>query len=107
MAPKKHNPKKRHEKTSSQQENSLDPQEKRRDTGPDSAGQSGDQQGLAERAEADSESVEELVDEGQAWEGAFVSGVEDAEDADGNPREVRTHEVPEDDVPDEYTERDN
>ena len=102
MAPKKHK-----RQVSGLPENPLDSEAKRRDTGPDSAGQAGDQQGLAERAEADSESVEELVDEGQAWEGAAVSGVEDAEDADGNPREVRTHEVPEDDVPDEYTERDN
>ena len=107
MAPKKQSSKKRHKKPTSSQENSLDSPEKKRDTGPDSAGQSGDQQGLAERAEADSESVEELVDEGQAWEGAAVSGVEDAEDADGNPREVRTHEVPEDDVPEEYRDRDN
>lgn len=100
-------PKKRKKRASGLQENPLDSEEKRRDTGPDSAGQSGDQQGLADVAEANSESVEELVDEGQAWEGAAVSGVEDADDSDGNPREVRTHEVPEDDVPDEYTEPDN
>jgi len=100
-------PKKRKKRAASLPESPLDSEAKRRDTGPDSAGQSGDQQGLADKAEANSESVEELVDEGQAWEGAAVSGVEDAEDADGNPREVRTHEVPEDDVPGEYTERDN
>jgi hypothetical protein len=74
--------------------------------GPDSAGQSGDLQGLAEVPKASPESVEELVEEGQSWEAAAVEGVEDAEDADGNPAEVRTHEVPEDDVPEEYTERD-
>ena len=100
-------PKKRKKRAAGLPESPLDSEAKRRDTGPDSAGQSGDQQGLADKAEANSESVEELVDEGQAWEGAAVSGVEDAEDADGNPREVRTHEVPEDDVPGEYTERDN
>jgi len=100
-------PKKRKKRAAALPESPLDSEAKRRDTGPDSAGQSGDQQGLADKAEANSESVEELVDEGQAWEGAAVSGVEDAEDADGNPREVRTHEVPEDDVPGEYTERDN
>ena len=98
--------KKRKQRAPGLPENRLDLPENRRDTGPDSAGQSGDQQGLADVAEANSESVEELADEGQAWEAAAVSGVEDAEDADGNPREVRTHEVPEDDVPEEYTERD-
>jgi hypothetical protein len=70
-----------------------------------SAGQSGDLQGLPEVPESSPESVEELVEEGQSWEAAAVSGVEEA-DAKGNPAEVHTHEVPEDDVPDEYLERD-
>jgi hypothetical protein len=48
---------------------------------------------------ADSESVDELLEEGNAFE----AGVEDAEDAD--EREVRTHEVPQDDVPGEYLDR--
>jgi N utilization substance protein A len=65
-------------------------------------GQSGDTQGLSSVAEADSESVEELVEEGQFFEAAVVSGVENAPDAD--VAEVRTHEVPEDDVPSEYLE---
>lgn len=76
--------------------------------GPQSAGQAGDLQGLPRRARAASESVEELVEEGQAWEASAISGVEDAEDANGNPAEVRTHEIPEDDVPEEYRdEREN
>ena len=73
-------------------------------TGPGSAGQSGDTQGLSDEAEADSESVLELVEEGQSFEAEVVSGVEDAPDPD--VAEVHTKEVPEDDVPDEYLDRD-
>src|SRR5215468_6197373 len=40
-----------------------------------SAGPSGDAQGLSRKAVVDSESVEELVDEGQAREAAAISGV--------------------------------
>lgn len=69
-------------------------------TGPDSAGQSGDTQGLSDVAEAGSESVTELVEEGQSFEAAVISGVENVPDAD--VAEVHTKEVPEDDVPDEY-----
>ena len=69
-----------------------------------SAGQSGDVQGLSRKAIVDSESVEELLEEGQAREAAAVSGVEDALDPD--QAEVRTREVPEDDVPEEYTDND-
>jgi hypothetical protein len=64
------------------------------------AGQSGDIQGLSGRPTADSESVEELLEEGNALEAEAVEGVEDAPDADQG--EVRTKEVPEDDVPEEY-----
>jgi len=73
-------------------------------TGPDSAGQSGDTQGLPEDAEADSESVEELLEEGQSFEAEAISGVENAPDAD--VAEVHTRQVREDDVPPEYLERD-
>jgi hypothetical protein len=52
----------------------------------------------------DSESVSELAEEGQDYEAEVVSGVENARDADQG--EVRTHEVPEDDVPPEYLEKD-
>jgi hypothetical protein len=68
--------------------------------GPDSAGQSGDIQNLSDLADADSESVEELMEEGNAFEAEVVDAVENAPDADAS--EVRTHEVPEDDVPEEY-----
>jgi len=67
-----------------------------------SGGQSGDLQGLTNREGADSESVDELLEEGNAFEAEVVKGVEDAPDADEG--EVRTHEVPEDDVPGEYLE---
>jgi hypothetical protein len=68
--------------------------------GPGSAGQSGDTQGLSDVAEAGSESVEELVEEGQSFEAEVIGGVEDAPDPD--VAEVHTREVPEDDVPSEY-----
>ncbi len=71
--------------------------------GPGSAGQSGDTQGLSDLAEADPESVLELVEEGQYYEAAVISGVENVPDADAG--EVRTKQVPEDDVPAEYVER--
>lgn len=69
-----------------------------------SGGQSGDLQGLSNRAGADSESVDELLEEGNAFEAEVVEGVEDAPDADEG--EVTTHEVPEDDVPEEYLDQD-
>jgi len=72
-------------------------------TGPGSAGQSGDTQGLSDVAEAGDESVEELIEEGQFFEAGVIAGVENAADADG--AEVHTKEVPEDDVPAEYLEQ--
>ena len=72
----------------------------RRGLGPEAAGQSGDTTGLSRDELADSESVEELVEEGQAFEAGVISGVEDAPDADQGG--VRTRQVPEDDVPQEY-----
>jgi hypothetical protein len=48
--------------------------------GPDSAGQSGDTQGLSNEAEAADESVEELADTDQGYEAGIVEGVEDAGD---------------------------
>jgi hypothetical protein len=62
--------------------------------------QSGDLQGLSRVEGADSESVGELLEEGNAFEADVVTGVEDAGNAD--EKEVRTHEVSEDDVPGEY-----
>ena len=69
-----------------------------------SSRQSGDLAGLSRAEQADSESVDELVDEGNIAEAGAVAGVEEADDQD--TREVHTHEVPEDDVPDEYLDRD-
>jgi hypothetical protein len=65
-----------------------------------SGGQSGDLQGLSNIQGADSESVDELLEEGNAFEADVVKGVEDAEDAD--EEEAQTHEVPQDGVPREY-----
>lgn len=73
-------------------------------SGSSAAGQSGDVQGLSNEAEADSESVEELLEEGQAFEAEAIEGVEDAPDADVT--EVTTKEFPEDDVPEEYLDND-
>ena len=84
------------------------PERKKRkndELGPDSAGQSGDIQQMSNLADADSESVEELVEEGNAFEAAAVQGVEDADTPDVS--EVTTREVPEDDVPAEYSNDDN
>jgi hypothetical protein len=71
-----------------------------RGLGARSGGQSGDVQGLSGMEGAASESVEELLEEGNAYEAEAVKGVEDAEGSDES--EVKTHEVPEDDVPEEY-----
>jgi hypothetical protein len=71
--------------------------------GADTGGQSGDTQGLSGAVEADSESVKELLEEGQSYEAEVVKGVEDAPDPD--VAEVHTKEVPEDDVPREYDDQ--
>jgi hypothetical protein len=77
---------------------------KQDELGPDAAGQSGDIQQLPDRADADSESVEELAEQGNAFEADAVEGVETAKDPDVS--EVKTREVPEDDVPPEYQNED-
>jgi len=71
--------------------------------GAQSGEQSGDLQGLSNVQGADSESVDELLEQGNAFEADVVKGVEDAGDADEG--EVRTHEVPQDDVPGEYPDK--
>jgi hypothetical protein len=73
--------------------------------GAETAGQSGDIEGLRKVARANSESVEELAEEGQSFEADVVAGVEEAEDAEES--EVVTHEVPEDDVPTEYDDNEH
>jgi hypothetical protein len=75
-----------------------------RGLGPRSGGQSGDTQGLSGVAETSAESVEELLEEGQTFEAEVLQGVEGVPDADES--EVHTREVPADDVPEEYRERD-
>jgi hypothetical protein len=65
-------------------------------------GQSGDLQGLSNRPTANSEGVEELLEEGNALEAEAIQGVENALDADQGEVE---HEVPEDDQP-EYLDKD-
>lgn len=57
--------------------------------GPDSAGQSGDPQGLSGTADASDLSVEELADTDQAFEAEAIEGVEDA--ADHPERPTHTH----------------
>ena len=71
--------------------------------GAQSGEQSGDLQGLSNVQGADSQSVDELLEEGNAFEADVVKGVEDAGDAD--EEEVRTHEVPRDDVPGEHPDK--
>jgi len=73
-------------------------------TGSEFAGQSGDLQDLSRNESADSESVEELVAEGQYREAEIIGAVEDADDPDKG--EVRTREVRQDDVPTEYIDND-
>ena len=76
----------------------------RKGLGSFTGGQSGDIQGISGRAGIDSESVTELLEEGQTFEAEAVSGVENAADPDVS--EVVTRQVPEDDVPEEYQDKD-
>lgn len=62
-----------------------------RGLGPNVAGQSGDTEGLSVVAYGDSESVAELVEEGQDLEAERVSSVENAPDPD--EAEVTTHGI--------------
>jgi hypothetical protein len=64
----------------------------------------GDYGGVSTVAAADSESADELLEEGQTFEAGIVSGVEDAPDADQGP--LRTREISQDDVPEEYDDKD-
>jgi N utilization substance protein A len=68
----------------------------------DEGGQSGDEEGLSDVPETDSESVEELADEGQAFEAEVVDGVENAPLADEGERIIHERpETPNENVPDE------
>ena len=66
--------------------------------GSDSAGQSGDTQGLSQIADAAAESVEELADTEQAYEAEAVDGVEDAADHPERPVHTREDYVRADDL---------
>ena len=58
------------------------------------AGQSGDLEGLSTVEDADSESVQELAEEGQGFEAGIIEGVERAEDEPEKPMRVRRDEEP-------------
>jgi len=67
--------------------------------------QSGDLQDLPDTPSADSESVQELAAEGQAFEAAVIDSIENAPPTDA--AEVTTKEVLENDVPLEYLEQES
>ena len=67
---------------------------------------SGDLQGLSQVEGAESESVAELLEEGNTFEAEVLSGVEAADATESDHNQVKTHEVPEDDVPGEYLDED-
>ena len=69
-----------------------------------SGGGGGDYSGLSPVEGADSESPRELLEEGQTFEAGIVQAVQNAPNADQG--EIRTREVPEDDVPLEYDDQD-
>jgi hypothetical protein len=64
---------------------------------PHLGGLAGDLQSLSDCPTVNSESVNELLEEGSALEAEAIQGVENALNADQG--DVQTHEVPEDDVP--------
>jgi hypothetical protein len=66
--------------------------------------QSEDFEGVSRAQQADSESVDELVEEGNLFEAGAVAGVQEADNAD--EKEVHTHELAENDVPEEYLDKD-
>jgi hypothetical protein len=73
------------------------------ETGPASAGQSGDIQGLSGKEDVENESVRELQEEGQFFEASVVEGIENrAFEEEG---EVRVRRRSEDDLRPEYTDQ--
>jgi hypothetical protein len=76
----------------------------RRDEGSLRAGQSGDLQGLSDVEDADSESVDELLEDGQAFEAEVVEGVEDVKDEKEVPSRGR-YET-EGEPPEDYGDKD-
>ena len=83
------------ETTSGSERSSLDPNRNKlipqeHDSSHTASGRlSGDVQNLSQEELSDSESVEELVEEGQDFEGELIEGIENAPPADQG--EVRTH----------------
>jgi hypothetical protein len=73
------------------------------ETGAASAGQSGDLQGLPGREDVENESVRELIEEGQFYEAELVDAVENGPVDETRP--LRPRQMPEDDVPLEYTDQ--
>jgi hypothetical protein len=67
--------------------------------GSDSAGQSGDTQGLSQIADAAGESVEGLADTDQAYEAEAIGGVEDAADHPEKPVRITEDDARSDDIP--------
>jgi len=65
----------------------------------------GDFEGVSIVEDVDSQSADELLEEGQVFESGIVRGVEEA--ATDIEKEVHTHEVPQDDVPEEYEDKDH
>jgi hypothetical protein len=64
----------------------------------------GDFGGASVVANVDSQSADELLEEGQTFEAGIVRGVEEADE--NIEQEVRTHEELQDDVPSEYDGKD-
>jgi len=83
-------------------DNEAQPAELGRDPGQigtDSAGQSGDAQGLSQIADAAGESVEELADTDQAYEAEAIGGVEDAADHPERPVHSSENKARSDEIP--------
>ena len=80
----------------------LESVEEPKGLGARSGGQSGALQGLSDVEDAESESVDELLEEGNAFEAEVVQGVEDAPNADEG--EVKVHDRKEQDTGEEYRE---
>jgi hypothetical protein len=76
----------------------------RRDEGSLRAGQSGDLQGLSEAKDADSESVSELLEDGQSFEAEVVEGVEGVPDEKPVPQRGRAPTAGE--PPEDYGSKD-
>jgi hypothetical protein len=98
------------ESTSGSQSSSLDPRRKgliqpdERSSETVKGRLSGDVQNLSQDELSDSESVEELVEEGQDFEGELIEGIENAPPADQG--DIRTHGSAKPDVePPDYKNR--